>query len=96
MECLSSSAYTSPLVFDMDPYVDVQLKDPSTDLLRRILYRVLPHRLQEKWNAQSLEMGISKDKLPKIPIGTSHSLTIFARFWVALFGGSGCRPQSSP
>jgi hypothetical protein len=23
MECLCNSAYTSPLVFDMDPYVDV-------------------------------------------------------------------------
>lgn len=52
-ERLFSSAYTSSLVFDMDPYVDVQPKDPSTDLLHRILYRVLPpcctttDRLQE-------------------------------------------------
>jgi hypothetical protein len=90
---LSHSAYLSPLVFDMNPYIELVPEQLFPDPIRRFLYRILPRqftatdRTREKFYETLTSKGVSQENVPKAPFGQTPFLDFIARLFLAFFGG---------
>jgi len=90
---LPGNSYLSDLVYDMNPYVDIDATSPSSDPFRRFLSNHLPEvltaedREQQEWHAQFGRMGLQPVPTRMVPAG-GPIFDAIARFLVALIGGA--------
>ena len=88
------TAYTSPLVFDMNPYVDVAQNSSTTDPVRRVLtkwiptYFATPIRDLEQHRHRLGQIAAEPDTVPSFKVTSLNFVDYAARFTVSFFGGS--------